>query len=83
MPGKRRIAIVFESTDDEPLGKGEGFGFSVHMEGHDSDRMKRPDEELDGVEWWARRTLQLVVGALRRGGAVASEKPRKPSGGQG
>jgi len=81
MPAKRRIAIVFKSTDDEPMGKGNGWGYSVEMEGHDSARMKRPDEELDGVEVIARKCFLMIINVLRTAGAVHQVRDKPPSGG--
>lgn len=77
----RRIAIVFQETDDKPTGdrKGEGQGFVVFMDGHDNERMKRPDNELSAAEFWARRCFAIVGDVLKRTGAAVSEQ-KGPAG---
>ncbi len=72
----RRISIVFQETDDKPGGQGQGY--VVFMDGHDSARMKLPDDQLSAVEFVARACLAVVIGTLSKAGSIVSVKKPTP-----
>lgn len=67
---KQRISIVFEDT-----GEDGGHGFNVYLEGHTRNFFKIKEEDRSGAEFWAARSMEIVVSVLKEAGVVKAEGP--------
>lgn len=77
----RKIMIVFEETGESGVdSKGRpGKKFNVYM-GGDIDRLTNeniPDSELSTAEFWASRSMAVVVDLLRKSGVIQTETRRQ------
>ena len=71
----KKISIVFEETGEKNAEGNQPF--NVYLEGHDSARMKLPDEQLTAAEFWAKKSLHIIMDVMGRVGMVHEVKTRE------
>lgn len=73
----QKVLIVFEQTDDKPIGqhRGEGTGFRVYLEGAEGATLK-DTSKLTAPEFYGLRCFRIVGDVLRQCGALQSVEPK-------